>query len=87
MVGKSLGVRSDSGELKLPDRRAPDEPNPLLVDVGDPEGTREVNLSRILNGGIYLLERTISIDVGEQVRWLDGVLPGAGQSEVVRSRN
>ena len=77
VFGESLGSRSGNAELQLPGRRAAHEPNPLLVDAGDPKGTREVNLSRILNGGIDILEGTINIDVGEQARWLNRILSGA----------
>ena len=85
--GISLGVRSGSSELGLPGRRAADEANSLVVDTGDGKVARDVDLSSVLNGGIDVLDGAINIDVGEQVRWLDGVPSRARQSEVVRSGN
>ena len=73
----NLGGRSGSSKPCLPGRRAADETNPLLVNAGYGKGTGEVNLSSILNGGIDVLEGAIGIDVGEQVRRLNGVLSGA----------
>ena len=67
VVGIGLGVRSGSVKYRLPVRRATDETDPLVVDAGDSKGTREVNLSDILNGGIDDLEGAVGIDVGEQV--------------------
>ena len=85
--GIGLGVRSGSFDQRLPGRSAADEANPLVVDGGEGKATREVNLSSVLNGGVDILDGAIGIDVGEQVRWLDGVLSRARQSEVVRSGN
>ena len=82
-----LGGRSGVHEPLLLGRRAAVEADPLLVNAGDGKATREVNLGSILTDGINVLEGAISIDVGEQVRWLDGVLSRARQSEVVRSGN
>jgi len=75
--GNTLGVRRGSSDQRLPGRRAIDEANPLVVETGDGKATREVNLSSVLNGGIDVLDGAIDIDVGEQVRWLDGVLSRA----------
>ena len=83
----TLGDSSGVCDPRLHVRRAAIEANPLLMNAGDGKGTSEVNPSSILNGGIDVLEGPISIDVGEQVRWLDGVLSRTRQSEVVRSGN
>ena len=85
--GVNLGGRCGSSEPRLPRRRAANEANPLVVDVGDGKVAREVDLGSIFNRGIHVLEGPIDIDVGEQVRWLDGVLSRARQCKVVRSRN
>ena len=87
VIGISLGVRRGTYDQRLPGRSAVDVANPLVVDTGDGEATGEVNLSSVLNGGIDILDGAINIDVGEQVRWLDGVLSRSRQSEVVRSGN
>ena len=87
LSGKILGGRSGECDPLLHGRRAADETNPLVVDAGDGNDTREVNLSNVLNGGIDVLDGVISTDVGEQVRWLDGVLSRTRWSEVVRSGN
>jgi len=57
------------------------------VDAGDSEIARELNLSSTLNSGEQLLGGAISIDVGEKLRWLDGVVSSASSSEVVGSRD
>ena len=85
--GISLGVHGGGSDLLLPERRAADVSNPVVVDAGDGEGTREVNFRSVRSVGIDVLEGAITIDVGEQVRWLDGVLSRARQSEVVRRGN
>ena len=85
--GMTLGGRSGVYELLLLGRRAAAEADSLLVNAGDGKGTSEVNLGSILTDGIDVLEGPISIDVGEQVRWLDGVLSRTRQSEIVRSGN
>ena len=55
------------------------------MGAGDGEGTGELDLNDVLNYGIELLECPVSVDVGEQVRRLDGVSPRAGFGEVVSS--
>jgi hypothetical protein len=57
------------------------------VDAGDSEVTRELNLRRILDSGPEVLGGAVSIDIGEEVRWLDGVVSSARSSEVVRGRD
>jgi len=54
------------------------------VDAGDSEFTRELDLGYIPDGGVEVLWGTISINVGEEVRWLDRVVSSAGPGEVVR---
>jgi len=55
------------------------------VDPGNSQVTREINLRSILDGGEQVFGGTVSIDVGEEPRWLDGVVSSAGSSKVVRS--
>ena len=85
VAGIGLGVRNGGADLRLLVRRAVVIGSPLAAETRDGKGTREPNLSNILNGGIEVLEGAISIDIGEQVRWLDGVTSRTRQSEVVRS--
>ena len=54
------------------------------MDAGDSEVTKELDLSNILNSGIEVLGGATSIDVGEEVRWLDGIVSSARSGEVVR---
>jgi len=54
------------------------------VDAGDSKVTRELNLSNILDSGVEVLGGAINIDVGEEVRWLDGVVSSTRLSEVIR---
>ena len=54
------------------------------MDTGDGEISRELDLSNIPNSRVEVLERTASIDVGEQIRRLDEVTSSTGSSEVVR---
>ena len=77
-----LGVGSGGVELRLPGRRATDEGGPLSVGTGDGEATREFNLS-VPNVGDQFPGGAIGIDVGEEVRWVDGVVSRASSSEVV----
>jgi len=56
---------------------------PPIEDTGDNKVTREPNLSNILNGGVEVFGGAIDIDIGEKVRWLDGVVSGTRYSEVV----
>jgi len=60
---------------------------PFVMDAGDSEVARELNPCNILNSGAEVLWGAASIDVSEQVRWLDGVVSSAGSGEVVRSRD
>ena len=85
LAGVGLCAISGDVKLQLSDRRAEDERSPLVVGAGDGEFTRELELGNILNGGVEVLGCTVSIDVGEQVRWLDGVASMPGFSEVVSS--
>ena len=52
------------------------------MGTGDGEATREFNLGA-LNVGEHSSGEAIGIDVGEEVRWLDGVVSSASSSEVV----
>jgi len=54
------------------------------VDAGDIEVTREFDLNNVLNSGIEVLGGATSIDVGEEIRWLDGVVSSTRPGEVVR---
>ena len=54
------------------------------MGAGDSKITGEVNPNNILNSGVQLLEGTTGLDVGEEVQWLDRVIPKARLSEVVR---
>ena len=53
------------------------------MGAGDSEFTGELDLGYISNGGVEVLWGTISINVGEKVRWLDGVVSGTRLGEVV----
>ena len=82
-----LGV-SDSGvKQQLLVGRTAVKASPLVVDTRGSlrEATRELHLSGIPNSGVEVLGGTISIDVGEKVRWFDGVLSSARLGEVIRS--
>ena len=72
--GGCLGVSSGGVELRLAGRRAADERSPFVVDVGDIKITRELDRSNILNCGIKVLGGTVNIEVGEQIRWLNGIV-------------
>ena len=78
-----LGVGGGGVELRLHGRRATDEGGPLFVGTGDGEATREFNLGSVPNVGEQILGGAIGIDVGEEVRWLDGVVSSASSSEAV----
>ena len=67
--------------------RATVETRPLVVDAGDSEFTRKLDLGYIPNGGVEVLRETININVGEEVRWLDGVVSNARSGEVIRGRD
>jgi len=53
------------------------------VGAGDGEVTRELDLSNILNSCVEVLGGATSIDVGEEVRRLDGVVSSTRPGEVV----
>ena len=55
------------------------------MDAGDSEVTKQFNLGRIFNSGEQVLGSAIGIDVGEKVRWLDGIISSPGSGEVVRT--
>ena len=78
-----LSVGGGGIELRLLGCRAANEEGPLFVGTGDSEVTRKFNLGNIPNGGEQVLGGATSIDVGEEVRWLDGVVSSASSSEVV----
>jgi len=54
------------------------------VDAGDGEFTGDLDFGYIPDSGVEVLWGTISINVGEEVRWLDGVVSSTGSGEVVR---
>ena len=87
LAGIVLGVGSGVVDRSLLVRRAADVASPFVVDAGDSEGTGEVDPSNVLNGGVQVFGRAICIDVGEQIRRLDGIVSGPTFSEVVRSRD
>ena len=57
------------------------------LDAGDSEATEEFNLSNILDNRIEGLGDAVRIDVGEEIRWLDGVVSNTRSGEVVRGGN
>ena len=81
--GVGLSVTGSGGELCLPDRRAADVTGSLFMGAGDGEGTGELEFSDILNSGVEVIGLAIATDIGEQVRWLDGVVSRSGFGEVV----
>jgi len=84
VTDKDLGFHSGDKDIKLLSRRAVFGGSPLVVDAGDSKVTREGNLSNTLNSGVEVFGGAINIDVGEEARWLDGVVSGTRSSEVVR---
>ena len=50
---------------------------------GGGEIGRELDLRNTLDGGVQVLRGAISVDVGEPVRWFDGVVSGAGSGGIV----
>ena len=80
-----LGVGGGGVELRLHGRRTTVEGGPLFVGAGDDEATREFNLGSVPNGSEQVLGGAVGIDVGEEVRWPDGVVSSASSSEVVRA--
>ena len=53
------------------------------MGAGDGEVSGESDLSNILNGGVEVLGGTISINVGEEIRWFDRIVSSARASEVI----
>jgi len=49
-------------------------------------GPGSTALRKTLNSSVEVIGGAIGIDVGEQVRWYDGVFSGTGSSEAVRGR-
>lgn len=79
-----LGCISGSKNIIPLARIAECECSPLVMDMpGDGELTKELDLSDTVDSGIQVLEGAISIDVSEEIRRCDGVVSGAGLSEVV----
>ena len=74
--GIGLGVSGGDVDLRLHGRRAAIEGSPLAVDASDSEVARQPNASRILDIGEKVLGGAIGINIGEEVRRLDGVIPG-----------
>ena len=87
LAGVCLGAGGGLFDERLLGRRAAHVANPLVMGAGDSEVSRKLNLGKILNGGIQVLEGAVSVDVGEHVRWLDGVVSSARLSKVVRGRD
>ena len=86
-IGAESGFR-DSQLLVSPAFVVPGFQVALVVDMpGDCENPGELDLSDILNNRVEVLEAAISIDVGEQIRWFDGVVSSTRSSEIVRSRH
>ena len=54
------------------------------MDEGDGEFTRELDLGYIPDSGVDVLWGTISVNVGEEVRWLNRVVSSTRPGEVVR---
>jgi len=80
--GIDLGKDNGEGDTKLLVFRAVYGGTPLVEDTGDSKATREPNLSNIHNSGVKVFEDAMNIDVGEEIRWLYGVVSGARSSEV-----
>ena len=55
-----------------------------MVYAGDGEATRELDLRDMLDGGVDVLGGTVCIEIGEEIRWLDGVGSSARSGKVVR---
>ena len=85
IVGVGLSTGGGGIELRLHGRRATGEGCSLAMDTGDSEVTKEFNLGGILNGGEQGLGNAVGIDVGEKIRWLDGIFSSPGSGEVVRT--
>ena len=53
---------------------------------GDGYITRELVLGNTTNSGVQVFGGPIGVDVGEQVRWVDGVVSGASLWEIICNR-
>jgi len=80
-----LGTINGSIDLRLLVGRAAVEAGPFVVGAGDSEVTREFDLRSPLNNGVEMLGGTISVDVDEEVRRLDGIASSTRSSEIVRN--
>lgn len=83
-TGVGLGARGSGVELRLPGCRTADEGSPFVVDAADGKVTGKLDLNDSLNSGKEVVEGAFNIDVGEQVRRLDGV-PSRSGLEVISS--
>ena len=84
-TGVGLGARGSGVELRLSGCRTADEGRPFVVGAGDGKVTRKLDLNDSLNSGEEVIEGAVNIDVGEQVRRLDGVPSRSGLGEVISS--
>jgi len=66
-AGEGLGTFDGVFEEHPFDPSAAREGSPLIVDAGDSEVAKELDLCNILNGGAEVLEGAIGINVSEQV--------------------
>jgi len=80
-----LGTSSRGVELRLLGGRTAVEAGPLDKGAGNCEGAGEVHLSNIPDSSVEVPGGAVGINVGEEGRWPDGVIPGPRLSEVVRS--
>jgi len=83
-IGIVFGVTGGCNNVRLLIIRAAVEGSPLAMCAGDGEVARELDPGSSLNGTVEVLGGAIGVDVGEQVRRLDGVISSARSSEVVR---
>lgn len=83
LAGMSLGPGGGGVDLHLPGQRAATVGSPFVTYARDGEGTGQVDLRNVLGSGVEVIGRVINVDVGEVVRWLDGVVSRAISSEVV----
>ena len=88
-IGVEVGVGGSGANKRLLVRRAASKLGiPLVVGTpGDSKNIGKLDLSDILNGRVDIIEGTIGIDVGEEVRRFDGVVSSTRPSEIVRSRH
>ena len=92
VAGIVLGVTNSGIDPRHLIARAAPEASPFAGDgaenrcvTRDSCVTGELGLGNITNSGVEVLGGAIVIDVGEEVRWLDGELSIARSSEVIRS--